>query len=399
MRVLMIDPWCSIGTNLYYYSIGLASGISKKADLTLVCQHNCCLPDSEKFGIKMLAFFFRFSEKMKRNKLRSVVRGLEYILTYIKIVLFTYNQDYDVIHIEWPLLYKVDYFFWSILKKRTKALSVKVHNVLPHASGKQYVEDMRKLYELADVIPIHGNNIRFEFNEIFPDLSDRLIVQKYGMHSYHDLSYKAELIDKKYQDIISDHKRIYLFCGMIHEDKGLDRLLDIWSKTMTNNTNSLLIVCGRINPSYSSIKELIARSNKLSNILFVTEYVPDNLLNYFFSKCQLVLLPYRKGYMSAVVFTCAEFGKTFLATNFGAIDEYAENGNDSFICENDDISLEKAFVKIDQCVDDATLVAMGQKLNTNFENKYNWDEIGSSLVSDFAKFLKNKQHQEVSNGK
>ena len=45
MKVMIIDPWCADKSNLYYYTTGLAAGISEYADVTVICQKNCATPD------------------------------------------------------------------------------------------------------------------------------------------------------------------------------------------------------------------------------------------------------------------------------------------------------------------------------------------------------------------
>ena len=161
MKILYIDPWCANGSNLYYYSTGLVNAISKVADITLVCCSNFDLPRDNNYKINKV--FFPRSNQMTSGKLRLVVRGLEYIFAYNKILDLAKAGNYDIIHIEWPLLYQIDKFYYSKLKKYCKVLSLKAHNILPHSTQDKYKDVFREIYSIADLVLVHGENMRKEF--------------------------------------------------------------------------------------------------------------------------------------------------------------------------------------------------------------------------------------------
>ena len=83
MKILYIDPWCGNGSNLYYYSTGLVGAMADYSDVVMVTQKDCNIKDNTKY--KVLPLFFPKSSKMRRGIVRTFTRGLEYILSYIKI--------------------------------------------------------------------------------------------------------------------------------------------------------------------------------------------------------------------------------------------------------------------------------------------------------------------------
>ena len=88
--------------------------------------------------------------------------------------------------------------------------------------------------------------------------------------------------------------------------------------------------------------------------------------------------------MSGVVFTAADFHRTLLTTNVGAIPEYLEKNMDSFICENDDESLAHSINEALLLPSDV-LQQMGNNLFNNINSKYNWETIGTMVVETIYK--------------
>jgi glycosyltransferase involved in cell wall biosynthesis len=378
-KILIIDPWCADKSNLYYYTTGLAAGISEYADVTVICQKNCTTPEKIKYNL--IKRFFPVSYKLKRGGLRLVVRGFEYIWAYFVIILSLKRNNFDVIHVEWPLLYVVDKVVFKYLRKSTKLFVLKAHNVLPHSSGARYVNVFREIYSIPDVILLHGEKLKEDFADYFPDYMNKIEIQRHGVYLNHSLSYDVNLIDDEVKKKIQSRDKVYLYFGSIHYDKGVDRLIKIWVENFSTS-NSLLIVAGSLSGGYKDFVDSERIMEKCENILYLKGFAEDNLLNYLFSKCNLVILPYRTGSMSGVVFTCAEFSTPVLSTDFGTIREYVQDKVTGFIVENDDESLKEVLKSIDTQYTKEVLSSIGDSLHKSFMENYDWKVIGEKLVRE-----------------
>ncbi len=82
MKVLVIDPWCNDYDGLAGYTIGLCEGLADNVELTL-CSGYYESHKTDRYNIHPI--FFRFSDKMKNSVFRKIVRGIEYICSYVKI--------------------------------------------------------------------------------------------------------------------------------------------------------------------------------------------------------------------------------------------------------------------------------------------------------------------------
>ena len=376
MKILVIDPRCTDGSNLYFYTMGLAEGLSSVSEVTVASVSICSKPSDAKFRVKRV--FYPFSEKMKPGKIRQLLRGVEYISGYFYLLVHTLLHKYDVIHVEWPILYRADVYFYKILKKHTSVFSLKAHNILPHSTGIKYENVFKIIYSIPDVIEVHGEKIQHEFQQLFPESAGKVVIQKHGVFMNHDISYDEMRINDGIKNRIRQFNRIYLFLGRIDSDKGVDRLVSIWNHEF-DNKESLLVIAGKVSANYNEFDETEKKIKKSNNILYIPGFVDDNLLNYLVSKCNLIILPYKNGSMSGVAFTAAEFGRPLLCTNFGAIEEYIEDKDTGFISKNTDEDLLNYWKYIDAYISNNELEAIGNNMRKSFNESFTWESIGRKL--------------------
>lgn len=379
MRVLLIDPWAINSTA--EYTNGLAYGLSKKVDLTLIT--NYYFQKTTKQEYKVYRYFFKKSEKIPHNRARSIIRGMEYIYAYIKVknLLKKEKKFFDIIHINWLLMYKADRYFLKLLKKYCNKLVYTAHNILPHINGEQYIEDLDYIYKQVDTIILHGEGIKNEFKQIFPQYVSKVYIQRHGCILEDNSAYKIKNIDDDLIEKIENFKRIYIFFGNMFYNKGVDRIVKFWLDN-SSSINDLLIVAGRKSPDYAELTALEDDIKKCSKIIYFNNYVEKNLLNYLISQSNLVLLPYRHASMSGVVFTAAEFKKPILCTATGAIKEYLENDYDSFVVNDMDSVFQDKLLDISHNYTNEILEKMGNDLNGNIKEKYSWDVIAQKLIKD-----------------
>ena len=131
MNILVIDPWGINNTREYLY--GLVSGLSRHENVTLMSNYYYSHPNNEKY--KFIKTFFKISEDMKDSIFRKVIRGIEYIIGYIKILIFLRKNDIDIVHINWLLFYKLDNIFLKLIKRKNINIIYTAHNAVPHINS------------------------------------------------------------------------------------------------------------------------------------------------------------------------------------------------------------------------------------------------------------------------
>lgn len=377
MRVLLIDPAAN-GKKISSssYNNGLVEFLSNKVELTLAA--TC---DYEKNGrnINVLNCFFHKSNNMKRGRVRSFVRGKEYLSAYLEILKELDKKKYDIVHIQWLLCYPLDILFLHKIKKKTKKIVYTAHNVVPHVNGNKSKEYLKKIYELVDVILVHGEHIKQEFQEVFPEYIHKVKIQHHGEYYKLSTDYQEKNINKEIIKKVESYEKVILFSGYIFYNKGLDILVDIWLKNFKER-NALLIITGEqayAYPEYDRQKQEIV---KCDNILRFESFVDTNLFNYLANKSDVMILPYRHASMSAVVFTAAQFGKMVVATKTGALEEYLEENKDSILCSPNGQGIYTAICSVLNDYDKDKLRSMGAELSRNIHKKFSWDKITEELV-------------------
>lgn len=377
MKILVVDPW-GIKT-LSPYANGFYYGLSASCTLSVASNYYFENKTSGKYQI--IRVFFKKSEKMKDGVLRSIVRGIEYVNAYKKIIKLVKKEKYEYVEIEWCLMYKLDRLFLKIIKKYSQVI-YKAHNVIPHEHGEKKIPDLSSIYSIADYIIFHGIKIKDEFSSLFPSIcKEKVIIQPFGTFDI-NTSFDEGIVPEIIRNKIAAFATIYIFFGGLFYNKGVDRLVDSWVKG--DNHNSLLIIAGKASSDYyeyKNQKDLICSTN---NILLLDEFVCDNTLSYLITKSDAVIIPYRHASMSGVLFTSSAFSKPVLCTNVGSLCEYFVDKVHGFLVSNDVSGIDIG-IKTLQSTDKNELKKMGIAFHNYVADHYSWVKIGESLVEELIK--------------
>ena len=373
MKVLVIDPWCS--DKYAVYTKGLCDGLSKVVDLTLCSSFYI----TESSQYKIMPYFFVWSDKMKRGKIRAIVRGVEYFIAYCRIIRLIKKENYDVIHIEWALMHGLDNFFLKRMKRYTNKLVYTSHNVLPHIDGEKHIDELKVLHSKFDTILVHGESIKEEYLKYFPEDISKLEIQYHGVHLSQKLTFDLKNVSNELIKFIDDCPgRIIAFVGIIFYNKGADRVIKYWIQNH-NTTDDRLIVAGELSQNYSELNSLMSEVENSKTIFYLPRYLNEDEYSYVLSKTDIVTIPYRHA-SSGIVYSAAAFTKPILYTNTGAINEYV--GEQGGLCsQNDDGEL---YHCLDEVLswDNDTVLKKGKALHERIYNEYDWDRIAQKLVRE-----------------
>lgn len=377
MKVLLVNPWGI--NNDEFYTSGLTYALSKKLNVDLAT--NYYYEGKEPSG-KLFRLFFKKSEHSKRIS-RKFIRGLEYIIAYIRLFHIINKNRYEYINIQWLLQYRIDILFLRKIKKTGSKIILTAHNAVPHVDGREHISALRIIYEIVDAIIVHGEAIKGELLSVFPECNGKIIIQPHGAILHKKVLSGSITIDKSIIERIA-HKESYIMFGNQFYNKGTDRLLKIWKADFINDDSKLLIIAGRRTSSYPELDEELNGIGPFENVLYLEGYINDELLEYLIINSEAVLLPYRHASMSGVVFTAAEYSKMVLTTRCGAICEYLDNDKDSIITENSDEGYRIGLHKL-MLLSKEERTERGNCLYKSINDKYSWDKIAEILVDRIYK--------------
>ena len=379
----MQDPWGTRGPGIYTYS--LCDVLYKKnKNLTLIT--NCYYEYDKLSNFKVEKIFFKYSENLKANIARKVIRGLEYCFNMLNLLNRYSKESPDIIHIQWLLFYQFDYFWLKLLRYRLRRKNTKIiltaHNVLPHINGYKYRNILEKIYSQVDGIIVHSELLKEQMIKIFGKKVNDWSISVIP-HGAND-----KLLEKVNKDILNDYiKKIksfkaegynFLFAGTIHKNKGLDILLKSWKEHINRYHNDKLFIIGK--PSYNMSDELEIIKKYHSSIISSLEYKSDEELLAYYLECDFVVLPYKEASQSGVLLTALSLGKPVIATNVGGLPEVVETVKGGYVVDsNNPISLCKAIDKASE-ISDRELSEWNNDIRKKTLTNYPWDNIAKLTV-------------------
>lgn len=335
-KVLLIDPSDSL------YSYKLSESVGKLVDLTVVSRYRTNIPGA-------LKLFYRYSDKVNNKIIRKILRGMEYILTYIKILFLLNQEKYDVVHVQWALLAPVDCFFWKQIKKKKIKLVFTAHDPIPHTITKKSMKEDKNLYAIPDIIVVHSQISKKDILHYFPKCKATIYVQKHGVYDKRLLD-QREVVErnKSLLDKIKDKGIILGFIGRIDYYKGVDLLVDAWKRIKEEYPKTFLLIIGETYPSYEDeFNQIENELKKETNVFVYNKKYTNEEEQFFYSLCDLIVLPYRTASASGVFFSAAQHEKAVLMTSVGSLSEYIKPAKDFiYTCEPSGESIFKVLSNI-----------------------------------------------------
>lgn len=117
---------------------------------------------------------------------------------------------------------------------------------------------------------------------------------------------------------LSPDKKTLLFFGLIREYKGLDILIEAFSKL---DGSYQLVIAGEAYGSFKKYEDLIAASPLKENIHLFDKFIPDEDVAAFFCAADLCVLPYRSATQSGISSIAYHFGLPMVTTSVGGLKE------------------------------------------------------------------------------
>lgn len=345
MKVAIIDP--SAWT--YYYDCILVRELTKHCYIELLTERFEYDKEftfiSPNIKFKFFELSNRISGKVKLRKVFLIPKGIEYLKNLASIYFYIKRQKFNLIHIQWCLLPLIDIFFIKLVKMTLKIPIVyTAHNILPHEIKFYDKFFFSKIYNMVDVIIVHSNNIATELKNLFGIRSDKIYVIELPIFDdYHIENLSRE--DARGLLNIKLNEKVILFFGLIRDYKGLDILLDATKLVKEMGLNVTLIIAGKCD-NFEKYENKIRENSMDKNVIKFIHFIPSSLVEKVFCADDVLILPYKKTYGSAVLLTGIAFNKPAIVTDTGHLPEVITDGKHGFVIPpNDSEKLAEAIYK------------------------------------------------------
>jgi glycosyltransferase involved in cell wall biosynthesis len=145
-----------------------------------------------------------------------------------------------------------------------------------------------------------------------------------------------------YEHLIIPHgtdakpKHKMLFFGFVKHYKGLDILLQAMPLVLKKMPELKLVIAGDVYGDRGVYFDLIDKLGIKANVEANFKYIPDELLDEFFSGCDVCVLPYRTATQSGVAQMAFAHEVPVIATKVGGIEEVVIEGENGLLAPPED---------------------------------------------------------------
>ncbi len=259
--------------------------------------------------------------------------------------------------------------FGTIAKYAKKNSDTKVlficDNVIPHEKRPGDVAFTKYAFKQSDYFIVQSKSVETDLLSRFPNAKYKL-----APHPVYEIfgSPVEKLHARKTLDI--DSERVILFFGYIRHYKGLMVLLDAIKEISKRETPPLLLVVGEFYDDENKYRNRVKDLQIENYVRFVSDYVPNDKVNNYFSAADVVVLPYLSATQSGITQIAYNFDKPVIATNVGGLGEVVIDGKTGFIVPpNDPKTLAGAITKF---YSENKEKDFSENVNVE-KKKYSWD--------------------------
>lgn len=248
-------------------------------------------------------------------------------LIYPFIFLIKRLQGFEIIHIHWlefsttlsvPFSRFMSYYYTIICLYTLNLLRFKVvwtvHDIIPHEQQtKNDIRIARILSRIASVKIAHSSSVINEMHEYQLDTNETFVVPIGNYLGVYPDSITTKQARKKLG--IKTNEFTILFFGLIKEYKGVDDLIEAYSKI--NSKRVRLIIAG--NCREPLLNNQILNLKKSVKFDFYEGFIPDEEVATYFKACDIVCLPFKEITTSSSAQLAFSFGKPIISPRMGAL--------------------------------------------------------------------------------
>jgi glycosyltransferase involved in cell wall biosynthesis len=214
------------------------------------------------------------------------------------------------------------------LKKKGVVNIAVLDNVIPHE--KKFYDRILTRYFLnnCNAFVAMSQNVADDLKTFLP--SANFALQPHPIFDFGQAVSKEAAKDKLG---LSANDNYIIFFGFIRKYKGLDLLLEAMANKRTANLNFKLIVAGEFYGDSSFYINKIREYGLQDKVVLRTDYIPSEMVRYYFCAADLVVQPYRSATQSGVTQIAYHFEKPMLVTDVGGLAEIVPNGKAGYVVQ------------------------------------------------------------------
>ncbi|MGC2195875.1 MAG: glycosyltransferase family 4 protein [Terriglobales bacterium] len=273
---------------------------------------------------------------IRNTRLRQGLKFIEMFVNLIGLSVRFILAKPDIVHIQWvPLVTRapLEVWFLRFVKILGAKLVYTVHNVLPHDTSERYKKAYQKLYSTMDSLVCHTTESRERIIAEFGQDPSRVWLIPPGPWFHQSSGLSRE--EARNALGLKDDDCAVLFFGNIAPYKGLDFLLEGWSRTIRQTTTpAKLMIVGQADAvTAQMLNEQIAALGIQATVDLNLTFVTSTLLVTHHLAADILVYPYKAITHSAALLTGLTFGKAIVATSLPAFCEILQDGKNALLID------------------------------------------------------------------
>jgi glycosyltransferase involved in cell wall biosynthesis len=276
----------------------------------------------------------------------------------------------DVVHFQWLAMPWLDV---GLLPGGPLVLTA--HDLLPREPRPGQAQVQLRLLRRVDAVVVHSRYGRDQLVSRLGLSADKVHVIHHGAFE-HVASGPPSPLPAPLDGVDGP---VVLFFGLVRPYKGVATLLQAWRGV----TGAELWVVGRPMVEMGPLRALAS-----SSVRFVDRYVPEEEVQAYFRRADVVVLPYERTErfdQSGVLATALAFGKAVLLTDIGGFPEVACTGAARLVPAGDARALREALQSL---VDDpAARQRLAHAASAAAAGPYSWQAAARSTIELYRSLL------------
>lgn len=378
VKVLFVDQISGIN---WKYSFSLANSLMKPGiDLTVATDF---LSDNSYCKCPTIPLFNTDEKNISKIK-----KLINYIRAYKKLIKYVKKNQIQVVHLEWINFSPIDYIFIKKLHRFCKIVFT-IHDVFSFNSHFYDNFFYKRIYSLPNAIILQTEENVMLFSKSFPKISKSKIHLCYH-GNFLAFSKPLEMSESRKKLDLPKDSFIYLFFGQLKKIKGVDLLINAFSEVAKERKNVFLVIAGNVwhnnaKPYLDLIKALKIDDKVRTDIRFI----PDSLVDYYFSSADIVCLPYTELFQSGVVQQSYAYKKPAIVSSLPGFLTVVRNQQNGFVFKSGDyIDLSK---KMLLAYDERqSLPVLGEEGYRFIKERYSWNKIAEETYRIYLEVLQDR---------
>jgi len=384
MKILFVGTLPPI-IGLSPYCLHLTNSLSKKVDLEFIGFKTFSRKSKSFIGNQKIDDLF-YTNVLKNLKIKRILNW------YNPFSGFKAGSELkgDLIHLQWWIPSLIFVFLPLLIMAKIKKIKIiiTIHNILPHEHRiwNLFTDRIANLLiiPLGDFYIVHNKRNKEKFMKIYNVKENKIGIITHGKLN---LIQNKNISKKEAMNYLNLplNKKIILFFGYIRPYKGIDILLESFYLLKNEIKDIFLLIVGQpIDITLKKYQKIIDKYKLNKDLYFYPGFVPENLIQYYFSSSDLVVLPYKHldthGGVGAIA---VAFNKPLVVTDVGGLPEFVKDR--SIIAKpNDVIDLKN---KIQLVLQDENIYNKLVNDSIELSKKLNWDDIAEQTVQIYKKMI------------